>query len=146
MKIIWLLLAFVAGGLLPVQAGLNAKMGKALSSPVHASLLSFVTGGIAIAIFLLLVKQPVNWQGAKETPWYAWLGGLLGAFYVTVIILAYPRIGPALTFGLVVLGQMLIAVLLDHFNVLVAQVHAINIWRILGVLMVIGGVVLIRKF
>ncbi|MDU0220409.1 DMT family transporter, partial [Escherichia coli] len=84
-------------------------------------------------------------QGLREAPAYVWLGGLLGAFYVTAIVLAFLQIGPALTFGLVVAGQMLIALLLDHFSILVANPHPVNIWRVLGVLMIVGGVVLIRK-
>jgi transporter family-2 protein len=71
---------------------------------------------------------------------------LLGAFYVTAIVLAFPRIGPALTFGLVIAGQMAISVLLDHFNILVAQQHPINLWRGLGVALIITGVMLIRRF
>jgi transporter family-2 protein len=70
----------------------------------------------------------------------------LGAFYVTVVILAFPKIGPALTFGLVVAGQMAIAVTLEHFNILVAQQHSINIWRVVGMTMILMGVVIIRKF
>jgi transporter family-2 protein len=71
---------------------------------------------------------------------------LLGAFYVTAIVLAFPRIGPALTFGLVIAGQMAISILLDHFNILVAQQHSINLWRGLGVALIITGVMLIRRF
>ena len=88
----------------------------------------------------------MTWAGIKTVPAYAWMGGVLGAFYVTAIILAFPKIGPALTFGLVVAGQMVMAMLLDHFNVLVAQQHDINIWRVLGVLLIVMGVIIIRKF
>jgi transporter family-2 protein len=82
----------------------------------------------------------------RTAPYYAWMGGILGAFYVTAIILSFPRIGPAMTFGLVVAGQMVIAVALDHFNILVAQQHPINLWRILGIVLIVTGVIIIRKF
>jgi transporter family-2 protein len=74
------------------------------------------------------------------------LGGLLGAFYVTIIVLAFPRLGPALTFGLVVAGQMIMSLLLDHFNILVAQAQPINWWKLFGVALIISGVIVIRKF
>lgn len=145
-KLIWVFAAFLAGAFLPIQAGLNAKLGKAGSSPIHASMISFFIGAIAVASYIIITKQTVSWAGIKTAPAYAWLGGLLGAFYVTVVILAFPKLGPALTFGLVVAGQMLISALFEHFNILVAQQHPITIWRLLGFLLVIVGVIIIRKF
>ena len=139
-------MAFIAGAFLPVQAGLNAQLGKSIESPVYATMISFITGAFAVLIYILVSKQHVLWAGLKTAPAYIWLAGTLGAFYVTTVILAFPRIGLALTFGLVVLGQMVIAILLDHFNILVAHQHNINIWRILGVLLIVSGVILIRRF
>ena len=139
-------MALVAGTFLPVQAGLNSRLGKSIESPVYASMISFITGAVAVLIYIMITKQHVSWAGLKTAPAYTWIAGALGAFYVTTVILAFPRIGPALTFGLVVLGQMVIAVLLDHFNILVAHQHNINIWKILGVILIVGGVIIIRKF
>jgi len=145
-KTIWMIAALLAGAFLPIQASINAKLGKAGTSAFHASMISFFVGAFTLALYILLTKQTVSWTGIKSAPAYAWLGGLLGAFYVTVVILAFPKLGPALTFGLVITGQMLLSALMEHFDVLVAQQHSLNIWRILGFLMVIGGVILIRKF
>ena len=145
-KILWILLTFIAGAMLPIQGGLNARMGKALESPVYSSLISFVIGTIVLVAYVLITRQPVAWSGLKNVPGFVWLAGALGAFYVTVIILAFPRLGPALTFGLVVAGQMFIALVLDHFNILVAQQHPINIWRVIGVALILAGVIIIRKF
>jgi len=146
MKFLWIVMAFVAGTFLPMQAGLNSRLGKSIESPVYASMISFITGAFAVLIYILITKQHISWAGLKTAPAYTWIAGALGAFYVTTVILAFPRIGPALTFGLVVLGQMVIAVLLDHFNIIVANQHSINIWRILGVILIVGGVIIIRKF
>jgi transporter family-2 protein len=146
MKGLWIIMAFISGAFLPIQAGLNTRLGKSIESPVYASMISFIVGAFAVFLYIFFTKQHVSWTGIKTVPAYAWIGGVLGAFYVTIIILAFPKIGPGLTFGLVVAGQMIFAVLLDHFNILVTHQHSINIWRILGVLMIIGGVVVIRKF
>ncbi len=145
-KSIWMFAALLAGAFLPIQASINAKLGKAGASAFHASMISFIVGAFTVALYILLTKQTVSWAGIKSAPAYAWLGGLLGAFYVTVVILAFPKLGPALTFGLVITGQILLSALMEHFDILVAQQHSLNIWRILGFLMVIGGVILIRKF
>jgi transporter family-2 protein len=96
--------------------------------------------------YVVITRQPVAWSGIKNVSGFVWLAGAFGAFYVTVVILAFPRLGPALTFGLVVGGQMIVALFLDHFNVLVAQQHSINIWRIVGVVLILSGVVIIQKF
>jgi bacterial/archaeal transporter family-2 protein len=146
MKGIWIIIALGSGALLPLQAGLNNRLGKSIESPVYASMISFIIGAAAVLLYIALTRQPVHWAGAKSAPGYVWLAGAMGAFYVTAVVLAFPQLGPALTFGLVVAGQMLMAVLLDHFNILVLHPHPINAWRILGMLMIIGGVIVIRKF
>ena len=146
MKSTWIVIAFLSGAFLPIQAGLNSRLGKSIESPFYASMISFLVGMLGVGIFIIVTKQHVVWAGIKTAPGYVWIGGLLGAFYVTAIILAFPRIGPALTFGLVVAGQMIISVLLDHFNVLVVQQHPINAWKIMGILLIIAGVIIIRKF
>jgi len=146
MKITWIIIAFLAGTFLPIQAGLNTRLGKAIESPVHASLISFIIGAFTVLLYCLVTKQYVAWAGMKSAPIYVWLGGALGAFYVTAIILAFPQIGPAMTFGLVVAGQMIISVLLDHFNILVAQQHSINIWKLSGIVLIVLGVIIIRRF
>lgn len=146
MKVIWYIVAFLSGAFLPIQAGLNYRLGKAIDNTVYAAMLSFIVGAFSVACYILFTKQPVSWGGIKSVPGYVWFGGVLGAFYVTAIILSFPKIGPALTFGLVVLGQMIISILLDHFNILVTQQHSINGWRVLGIIFIITGVFIIRKF
>lgn len=145
-KLIWIILAFVAGALLPVQGGMNAKLGKSIASPVYASMISFVVGAAVLVVYILIARQSVTISGFRTAPAYVWLAGALGAFYVTAVILAFPKIGPALTFGLVVAGQMAIAVTLEHFNVMVVQQHSINIWRVLGMVLILVGVVIIRRY
>lgn len=147
MKAVWFIIVFIAGALLPLQAGLNARFGKSIDSPLFASLFSFIVGAFAVALYLPFTKESVSWAGLRSTPLYYWLGGgLTGAVYITATMLALPRIGMALTFGLVVAGQVIIAVLLDHYNVLVAEQHSFNAWRLLGIILIILGVIVVRKF
>ena len=117
-KVIWVAVAFMAGAFLPIQAELNARLGKAAQSAVYASTISFIVGTVALLLYIVVTRQQVSWEGVKQAPAYVWLGGLLGAFYVTVVILAFPKLGPGLTFGLIVAGQMLLSALLEHFNIL----------------------------
>ncbi|MFN8281741.1 MAG: DMT family transporter [Chitinophagales bacterium] len=145
-KIIWILLAFLSGTFLPIQGGLNSRLGKAAGNPVYAALFSFIIGTFGLLIYILVSRQTISWSGVKAAPTYAWLGGLLGAFYITVIILAFPKLGPGLTFGLVVAGQMIVSVLMEHNNILVAQQNPINAMKLLGIVLVITGVIIIRRY
>lgn len=145
-KTYWMALALLAGAVLPIQAGLNTRLGKHLESPSHASLISFIVGALGIILYILITRQTVSWTGLRTAPVYAWLGGLLGAFYVTFIILAFPKLGPGLTFGLIVAGQMMLSLVLEHFNILVARQQSINPMKLFGIALVIAGVIIIRRF
>jgi transporter family-2 protein len=144
--ILWILLALVAGTMLPIQGALNTRLGREGQSPFHASMISFIIGALSVALYVALTRQSVSWSGLRGAPAYAWFGGVLGAFYVTVIILAFPRLGPGLTFALVVAGQMIVSLLLEHFDILVAQQNPITAVRLGGVALIIAGVILIKFF
>lgn len=145
-KNIWILLTFLAGAILPIQAGLNSRLGKSAENPIWASTISFIVGTLALLIYILFTKQTPSWSGLKATPVQYWLGGLLGAYYVTFIVFAFPRLGPGLTFGLIVAGQMIVSLLLEHNNILVQQHTPVSPMRIFGVALIIAGVVILRKF
>lgn len=147
MKLLWLVIVFICGALLPFQAGLNARLGKSIDSPTYASLFSFIVGALTVAIYLQFTKETVTWAGLKSASISSWLGGgVTGAIFITASMLALPRIGMAMTFGLIVAGQVIVSVLLDHFDILVAEQHSFNMWRLLGIILIIGGVLIVRKF
>ncbi|MBX2954435.1 MAG: DMT family transporter [Leadbetterella sp.] len=145
-KNLWMALTLLAGAILPIQAGLNTRLGKAADNPVWASALSFIVGSVALFAYLLITRQTLSWAGLKAAPAHIWLGGLMGAYYVTFIVLAFPRLGPGLTFGLIVAGQMIVSLILEHNNVLVEQQTPVNPMRILGVALIIAGVIILRRF
>ena len=145
-KLIWIIVALLSGAVLPIQAGLNARLGVAAQNAVYASAISFVVGTLGLLMYILITRQNVSISGLRDVPVYIWLGGLLGAFYVTALVLLFPKLGPGLTFGLVVAGQMIVSILLEHFNVLVAHPTPINYMKLLGIALVIVGVVVIRKY
>jgi transporter family-2 protein len=146
MKNSWYLVALMAGAVFPFQAGLNARLAKSIANPVYASMISFIVGAVALAFYAMVSKQQVSIEGLKSAPAYVWIAGALGAFYVTAVILAFPKIGPALTFGLVVAGQMSVSLFIDHFKLLGAQPNPVNTYKIIGLLLIVAGVVMIRKF
>ena len=144
---LFLVLAIVSGAVLPVQAALNAKMGRAVGDPFYAAFISFVVGSLGLLVYCLLTRvELAQISAASQVNWSVWTAGLLGAFYVAAVIVLVPRIGAALTFGLVVTGQLTFSVLIDHFGLLGLPAHAFNWQRLAGILFIIGGVLLIRNY
>jgi len=143
----YLLLALIAGTMMPTQAAVNNKMAAVVDSPISAAFISFVVGTIGLLVFMIATGTPLgNLASAKSAPPVAWIGGLMGAFFVASSVTLVPRLGVALTFSLIVAGQMLITLVLDHFGFLGVPVKEISVMRVLGVVLITGGVVLIRKF
>ncbi len=146
-QLLLVLLAVVAGAVLPLQAGLNVLIGKAAHQPIFAAFISFVIGSIGLLVYLLIARFDFSSVLKLEgVPPYAWISGLLGAFYVAMVIVLAPKLGTALTFSLVVAGQMLVSVVLDHYGLMHLPVKPINLYRVLGIALLIGGVLLIRRF
>jgi len=146
MKYLYITLSVLAGCVLPFQGTINGKLGNSIASPVYASFLSFLVGTVGLFVYGNIAQGPFKIQSLKNLPLYEWSGGILGAFYVLVVVLMLPRLGAALTFSLIVAGQMVVSILLDHTGFLVASQHPINTWRVLGLALIVGGVILVRKF
>jgi transporter family-2 protein len=144
---IYLLIALIAGIMMPTQAAVNTKMSTYVQSPVLAAFISFAVGTVALLIYLLVTGVPLSQLAlAKSAPAISWIGGLLGAFFVAAVVVVVPHLGVALTFSLLIMGQMLTTIPIDHSGFLGVPVREINLPRILGVVFVIIGVILIRRF
>lgn len=147
MSWVYFLLAILAGTMMPTQGAINNKLATYVQSPLLAALISFAVGTLALLIYVMLSGIPLSQiASAKSAPLISWVGGLLGAFFVTAVIVSVPRLGVALTFSLVILGQMVATLPIDHFGFLGMAVREINLPRIIGALLIIGGVILIRLF
>jgi transporter family-2 protein len=81
----------------------------------------------------------------KSVKWFDWTAGLLGAFYVSSVIILVPRIGAALTFSLVVAGQLGFSLLMDHYGMFGMGSHPVNFLRLAGLGLIVFGVLLIRS-
>jgi transporter family-2 protein len=143
----FIFLAVLAGMAMPTQAVVNSRLANSVESPILAAFISFAVGTIALFIYILLTGIPLgNLAASKGAPLVAWIGGFLGAFFVSVMATIVPRIGVALSFSLAIAGQMLVTLLIDHFGWLGVPEKPINLMRVLGAAFITVGVVLIRKF
>ncbi len=139
------MLVLVAGVMIAVQAPTNAILAKAGGSPVLAALISFAVGTVALfATWLASGNRPAA-SAFAGLPWYAWVGGLYGAVFVGAAAFAAPRIGLASLVTIGIAGQIAAALWLDHYGALGLPREPISLGRIIGVLLVLAGVVLVRR-
>ena len=127
----------------------NLSWGQSLNvdQPVTLPLLTLLLIGstAALGIVAVILQARPDVTAARALPWYAWVGGLYGAIFVVAAAWGVPRLGVALTITLMVAGQLLIGVVLDHFGAFGTPQHPISWGRVAGVAMVLAGVLLVRR-
>ena len=139
-------LSLLAGAAVPMQAGSNARLGAVLGHPFWATVISLMVSGAAIAVVMLLVKVPRPNLGALlGGPWWMWLGGLAGVFYITVALITVPRLGALNFIMAVVVGQLIISLLMDYFGLLGLPRHPPSLQKILGVSVVLAGFIIASR-
>ena len=148
LEISTLLMLGLAGGVaLASQAGINAQLRQYVHSPYQAAFFSFLVGTLILGVVVLMqTGARPQLQELTAVPYWLWIGGLLGAFGVSVAIILAPRLGAVNLTIVIVCGQLLAALVLDHFGWLGFEKHPINWQRIAGVILVIAGLVLTMKY
>ena len=140
------LLAVGAGVSIVVQQVLNSNLRMTLNSAAWSGFMSYFVGVVCMALLALALRDPLPSAGiAARIPWWAWSGGLFGAIFIGLAILLVPQLGAATFIALLVTGQMLASVAFDHFGWLGLTQRPIDVPRLIGVALLIGGVVLIRR-
>lgn len=142
----FVLLIVIVGAGLAVQAATNARMGAALGAPVASALLNFLIGSVLLTLALASgLFGRARLAGFAEAPWWAYMGGALGAAFVTIAVVAVPRVGAAVTFAAVITGQLIGAMIIDTFGWFEVTPVPLNPWRLVGAGMLFAGVVLIQQ-
>jgi transporter family-2 protein len=141
-----LVLGVGAGVLVGMQAPVNARLGRAVGG-VQAASISFLVGTVALLAAVSLAHGGfAGYAKAGGVPWWAFIGGLLGAVYVTVAILTVRTLGASSLTAVVITGQLVISVVIDRFGLFGIERQSIGVSRILGlVLLVVGVTLVVRK-
>src|ERR671926_494136 len=140
------LLAVAAGVSIVVQQVLNSNLRTSLNSAAWSGFMSYFVGVVCMALLALALRDPLpSASVAARIPWWAWGGGLFGAIFIGLAILLVPQLGAATFIALLVTGQMLASVTFDHFGWLGLAQRPIDVPRLIGVALLIGGVILIRR-
>ena len=139
------LLGVAAGALVGMQAPINSRLGKSIGS-IQAATFSFLVGTAVLLAVAAFVKG--GWGDivhAGRAPWWALIGGLLGAVFVTVALVAVRTLGAAGFTAVVIAGQLGISVVIDRFGLLGVERHSIGLERIAGLALLVAGVALVVK-
>ena len=139
------LMVLVAGAMTAAQPPTNAILARESGSVILAALLSFAVGTAALLAIFVATHPRVSYAPLRDVPWYAWAGGFYGAFFVAVGAYAAPRLGLASLITIAVAGQMIAALAIDHYGAFGLARTLITPGRVLGILLVLGGVVLVRR-
>ena len=141
----YLFAALATGIIVPFQIAFNAQLGGVTKNPYTAGLIVFVVGAFAFTLLLAIIRP--TWPSVTElmaAPITIWLGGLIATLYILGTVVVTPKLGVGLTIGLILIGQLVAGLLLDHFGAFGNLQNSLNGWRLLGLALMIGGVVMIK--
>lgn len=146
MSLLSLLFALAAGALIALQFGVNAALRGSLGGSAFFATLASYAVGTLVSLACLLALRPAlpAWSRVAAAPWWAWTGGAVGVGYVTASVLLAPRLGATRLIVLIIAGQLLASVLLDHFGLLGYTVRPFNAWRALGCGLLVAAVLIIK--
>jgi len=145
-KYILVLAALVIGGFLSIQGSINAHLSSFLKHPLQASLTNFLVGTVILILLNVILKTSMpSFAEMKAVPWYLFLGGVIGAMFVTSVVLLIPRIGVTTMLAASIAGQLIVAAVIDHFGFFNVAVHPISLSRVAGIIMLILGILLIQR-
>ncbi len=139
-------ISVLIGFSLASQAGVNSQLRLALSNPIQAAFISFLTGTIILGVVALI--QGDSWfkpNTLATIPWWAWLGGLLGAFNIAMSIFLAPKLGALVLAISIVCGQVIASLALDQNGWLGYPKIEITFNRVLGALFLVVGMFLVAK-
>ena len=138
------LFAVAAGAMLPIQFGINAQLAHWVGSPLRATLVSFAVGTAVLLAATLVFSRGWPADRVAGAPWWVWLGGFLGAFYVLGSVVTAPKLGAAALFAFILAGQAIASLAVDHFGWVGFDENPVTPGRLFGMALVAAGVAAVR--
>jgi len=134
-----------AGCLVGMQAPINSRLGKTIGTLPAASF-SFIVGTAALVLITVIVQGGLGaLGGVGRAPWWALVGGLLGAIYVATALVAVRTLGAAGLTAVVIFGQLGVSVVVDRFGLLGIARHPVGAQRVIGLVLLALGVALVVR-
>lgn len=136
-------MALVAGALIPIQTSSGGGLGRALGSPLWGAAVTLSVSVIAIVVLSLALRLPApSFSDALRAPWWAWIGGISAATYTATAFALLPRLGASVFIVCIIGGQMVGALLLDHFGLLGLVAKPVHLGRVVGVIVMVIGLLI----
>ena len=145
-KVVLPLLVLLGGLFTGVMVAANGRLKDAVQSPALTVALAFAIGS---AVMFLVAATGLtgknDWSRALQTPWWAWIGGILSVFAVMFIVIANAQGSAAFILAAGVVGQQVVALALAHFGWLGTEKEPINGYKIGGFVLLVAGALLMGK-
>jgi len=140
-----IVVGLIAGFLFGTQPSVNGQLSRQLQHPLQASIISFASGTLILIVLAIVagVFPPRFGSPISQLPWWSWGGGAIGVLLVTASLVFVPRIGSLPWHATIITGQLVAAMVLDHYGLLGNLREPMTAKRGLGALLLITGVVLI---
>lgn len=142
MRYLYYLLALLAGAALSFEGAIYAELGKSLGQ-VETSFYNFAMGSIIVGLLWLFFGKG-NIAHISRAPKWSLLGGLLGVVYLTSIVVSVPFVGVGVTMVAVIIGQMLMSMVIEHYGWLGSEKTSVNKEKGLAVLAMTAALLLIN--
>jgi transporter family-2 protein len=140
-----ILLGAGAGALVGMQAPINSRLGKTVGG-VQAATFSFLVGTVALVAISFILRGGLSSLGhIGKVPWWALVGGLLGAVYVFVALEAVKTLGASGLTAVVITGQLTMSVVIDRLGLLGVAKAPVTLQRVLGIVLLVAGVALVVR-
>ncbi|MEO0766739.1 MAG: DMT family transporter [Pseudomonadota bacterium] len=142
-----ILAACATGAMVPLQLVFNGQLGGVTRNAFTASLIVFLIGALVLLALVAMMRPPLPSLGElRAAPRTVWLGGLIATGYIVAIVIITPRLGVGLTTALILVGQLCMALALDHFGAFGNPQRTLGLGRAVGLALMITGVVTIKSF
>jgi transporter family-2 protein len=148
MKAGWIIPFIIIGGALQsCGAGMNGQLNKSLHNPWLASAVSFALITFFFTAAFLVMPHPLpTTKDLASMPWWAVIGGLVGAVQVYAGLTQVNKVGAGPFMGFTVTAALLMSLAIDHFGWFRMEQHPMNMWRAVGGVLLVAGITLIAKY
>ena len=146
MSYVWMLLALAMGASVALQGGLNTALSNRLGTGVTLMITTLLVTLLCLLLWIAMPGPRVSAKILAQTPWYEYLGGVFGFLIIFLAVVLFPRLGAGLTLSLAITGQLLFALVIDHFGLLGMEAHPMNLARTAGVVLLVSGAALLKFF
>jgi len=143
---LYMVAALVIGAASSIQPAVNAILARAVGNPFGATVVSvFVAFCTIVTISLFTGRGQITPAVLSSVPWWVYLGGMVGALLVASGVIIAPVTGALLFFILIVAGQLLGAMLMDHLGAFGLAVREVSGLRVAGFVLVLAGAVMVLR-